>query len=423
MKLDHLSFTEAVERLAGAGRHHPAVRGGRLRPRPPAGRAASGWSRRTGPPPHSTSSSWARAEAEIGRRFLAERGFDQAAAEHFGVGYAPAGLGPPGALPARQGLHRPGADHRRARPESRRGGAIDRFRGRLIWPIRDITGEVIGFGARKLREDDQGPEVPQHPRDPALPEVPGAVRDRPGQEGDRQDRPGGRRRGLHRRDGLPPRRRHHRHRHLRHLLRRRPHQDPAPAADGQRQPREVVFTFDGDEAGQKAALRAFEDDQKFAAETSIAVTPGGMDPCELRLAEGDAAVQRAHRRRAPRCSPSRCARSSRATTSTPTRAGSPRWTPRCPWSPAIKNQALRDRYAIRLVGMARHRSTGRGASMIRRVGRWPVARGGRRRRRPAPPRRRRGAARRRRTAAAARRPQRPAAGPAQPGAPAWSASC
>jgi DNA primase len=55
---------------------------------------------------------------------------------------------------------------------------------------------------------------------------------------------------------------------------------------------EVVFTFDGDEAGQKAALRAFEDDQKFAAETSIAITPGGMDPCELRLAEGDAAVQR-----------------------------------------------------------------------------------------------------------------------------------
>lgn len=53
---------------------------------------------------------------------------------------------------------------------------------------------------------------------------------------------------------------------------------------------EVVFTFDGDAAGQKAALRAFEDDQKFAAETSIAITPGGMDPCDLRLAKGDQAV-------------------------------------------------------------------------------------------------------------------------------------
>lgn len=54
---------------------------------------------------------------------------------------------------------------------------------------------------------------------------------------------------------------------------------------------ETVFTFDGDAAGQKAALRAFEDDQKFAAKTSIAVSPGGMDPCELRLAQGDEAVK------------------------------------------------------------------------------------------------------------------------------------
>jgi DNA primase len=52
----------------------------------------------------------------------------------------------------------------------------------------------------------------------------------------------------------------------------------------------VIFTFDGDAAGQKAALRAFEDDQKFAAETYIAIAPDGMDPCELRLAKGDEAV-------------------------------------------------------------------------------------------------------------------------------------
>ena len=52
----------------------------------------------------------------------------------------------------------------------------------------------------------------------------------------------------------------------------------------------VIFTFDGDAAGQKAALRAFEDDQKFAAETYIAIAPDNMDPCELRLAKGDQAV-------------------------------------------------------------------------------------------------------------------------------------
>ncbi|NUK13720.1 DNA primase, partial [Streptomyces lunaelactis] len=49
----------------------------------------------------------------------------------------------------------------------------------------------------------------------------------------------------------------------------------------------------------KAALRAFEDDQKFAAETSIAITPGGMDPCELRLAEGDDAVEKLVETRTP----------------------------------------------------------------------------------------------------------------------------
>ncbi|HWM37784.1 MAG TPA: toprim domain-containing protein, partial [Streptomyces sp.] len=62
---------------------------------------------------------------------------------------------------------------------------------------------------------------------------------------------------------------------------------------------EVIFTFDGDAAGQKAALRAFEDDQKFAARTSIAITPEGMDPCELRLAEGDEAVAKVVESRSP----------------------------------------------------------------------------------------------------------------------------
>ena len=52
----------------------------------------------------------------------------------------------------------------------------------------------------------------------------------------------------------------------------------------------MIFTFDGDAAGQKAALRAFEDDQKFAAETYIAIAPDSMDPCDLRLAKGDEAV-------------------------------------------------------------------------------------------------------------------------------------
>ena len=62
---------------------------------------------------------------------------------------------------------------------------------------------------------------------------------------------------------------------------------------------EVIFTFDGDAAGQKAALRAFGDDQKFVTQTFVAVEPSGMDPCELRIANGDSAVRDLIARRVP----------------------------------------------------------------------------------------------------------------------------
>lgn len=34
-------------------------------------------------------------------------------------------------------------------------GVYDYFRGRVTWPIRDSTGRTLGFGARKLYDDDQ----------------------------------------------------------------------------------------------------------------------------------------------------------------------------------------------------------------------------------------------------------------------------
>jgi DNA primase len=61
----------------------------------------------------------------------------------------------------------------------------------------------------------------------------------------------------------------------------------------------VVFTFDGDSAGQKAAMRAFQDDQKFVTQTFVAVEPSGMDPCELRQHKGDTAVRDLVARRVP----------------------------------------------------------------------------------------------------------------------------
>jgi DNA primase len=62
---------------------------------------------------------------------------------------------------------------------------------------------------------------------------------------------------------------------------------------------EVIFTFDGDEAGQKAAMRAFADEQRFVTQTYVAVEPSGLDPCDLRLTSGDAAVRDLVARRVP----------------------------------------------------------------------------------------------------------------------------
>ncbi|WP_459181220.1 DNA primase [Streptomyces sp.] len=296
MKLDHLSFSEAVERLAGVagvtlrydeGGYAPGrQQGERIRLVEAHKIAAQFYVEQLG-----------SAEAEIGRKFLAERGFDQAAAEHFGVGYAPAGWDHLIRFLRGKGFTDKELLTSGLASEGRRG-AIDRFRGRLIWPIRDITGEVIGFGARKLREDDQGPkylntpETPLYKKSHVLYGIDLAKKDiaKTNQavvvEGYTDVMAchlagvttaiatcGTAFAGDHIKI-------------LRRLL-----MDNANA--------EVVFTFDGDAAGQKAALRAFEDDQKFAAETSIAITPGGMDPCELRLAEGDAAVARLVENRTP----------------------------------------------------------------------------------------------------------------------------
>ncbi|MEV6009593.1 DNA primase [Streptomyces sp. NPDC051976] len=364
MKVDHLSFTEAVERLAGQagitlryeeGSHVPGrQQGERIRLVEAHKAAALFYVEQLG-----------GAEAEIGRRFLAERGFDQAAAEHFGVGYAPAGWDHLVRFLRGKGFSDKELITAGLASESRRGGAIDRFRGRLIWPIRDITGEVIGFGARKLRDDDQGPkylntsETPLYRKSQVLYGIDLAKKEiaRTGRavvvEGYTDVMAchlagvttaiatcgtsfGG--------DHIKI---------LRRLL-----MDNSGA--------EVVFTFDGDEAGQKAALRAFEDDQKFAAETSIAITPGGMDPCELRLAEGDAAVQRLIEGRTPLFA--FALRSIVARYNLDTDEGRVAAVDAAvAVVAAIKNQALRDRYAIRLVGMAGIASQSEEQSVIRRV--------------------------------------------------------
>ncbi|MFH7595443.1 DNA primase [Streptomyces racemochromogenes] len=289
MKIDHLSFSEAVERLAGqAGITLRYEEGGYT-----AGTSGRGERIRL-VEAHKAAAQFyvdqlGGAEAEIARRFLAERGFDQAAAGHFGVGYSPAGWDHLTRFLRGRGFSDKELILSGLAQDSRSGKPIDRFRGRLMWPIRDISGEVVGFGARKLREDDNGPKYLNTPETPIYKksQVLYGI-DLAKKEIARTSRAvvvegytdvmachlagvttaiatcgtafGGEHIKI-----------------LRRLL-----MDNATA--------EVIFTFDGDAAGQKAALRAFEDDQKFAAETSIAITPGGMDPCDLRLAQGDAAV-------------------------------------------------------------------------------------------------------------------------------------
>lgn len=288
MKIDHLSFSETVERLAAKagitlryeeGGYNPASQRGERTRLVEAHKIAAQF----------YVEQLSGAEAETGRKFLAERGFDQTAAEHFGVGYSPVGWDHLTRFLRGQGFTDKELLLSGLSQDGRRG-PIDRFRGRLMWPIRDISGEVVGFGARKLREDDNGPKYLNTPEtsiykksqvlygvDLAKKDIAKASR-AVVVEGYTDVMAchlagvttaiatcgtafGG--------DHIKI---------LRRLL-----MDNGSAR--------VIFTFDGDAAGQKAALRAFEDDQKFAAETYIAIAPDGMDPCELRLAKGDEAVQ------------------------------------------------------------------------------------------------------------------------------------
>ncbi|GAA3065235.1 hypothetical protein GCM10020000_56260 [Streptomyces olivoverticillatus] len=115
MKIDHLSFAETIERLASQAGITLRYEEGGYTP----GRQQGERIRLVEAHKHAAKfyvEQLDGAEAEIGRRFLAERGFDQAAAQHFGVGYSPRRLGPPHPLPARQGVQRQGADPLRPRP-------------------------------------------------------------------------------------------------------------------------------------------------------------------------------------------------------------------------------------------------------------------------------------------------------------------
>ena len=289
-KLDHSSFHEAVEKLAARIGFELRYEDGGTGPN----REEVGKRQRL-LDAHKVADEFFRAQlltpgAAEGRNFLHGRGFDRAAAEQFGVGYAPQGWD--ALLKHLRGRGYTDAELKLTGMFSEGNrGIYDRFRGRLIWPIRDIAGDTIGFGARKLYEDDQGPkylntpETTLYKKSQVLYGIDLAKRNI---AKDRQ---------LVVVEGYTDVMACH----LAGVPTAVATCGTAFGADHIKIARrllsddgtggEVIFTFDGDAAGQKAALRAFEEDQRFTAQTYVAVEPTGADPCELRQAKGDAAVR------------------------------------------------------------------------------------------------------------------------------------
>ena len=297
-KVDHLSFAETVEKLAEkTGVQLRYVEGGAAINKQQGVRtrlveahkvAAAFYAEQLTTP-----------GAQVGREFLTSRGFDAQTAEHFGVGYAPQSWD---AL----------TSHLRSRgfsdEELLAGGLVsqgnrgvyDRFRGRLVWPIRDLGGDVVGFGARKLTDDDDGPKYLNTPETPIYKKSQVLY----GIDLARKEISKNQQAVIV--EGYTDVMACHlagvttavatcgtafgadHIKVLRRLL-----------MDDDQMKGQVVFTFDGDAAGQKAAMRAFSEDQKFVSQTFVAVEPSGLDPCDLRLQQGDAAVRELVANRVP----------------------------------------------------------------------------------------------------------------------------
>ncbi|MFZ9283379.1 MAG: DNA primase [Candidatus Nanopelagicales bacterium] len=296
-RVDHLTFSEAIEKLAGklgmslryvaaAGNSKPVGNRTRL---VEANKLAEQFYQ----------AQLATPAAEIGRNFLQSRGFDKAAAEQFGVGYAPDEWGALTEHLRKKGFTDEELKTAGLAIDGQRG-VYDRFRGRLIWPIKDSSGDTIGFGARKLKDSDDGPKYLNTPETPLYKksQVLYGI--------DLARKEIARRRQAVIVEGYTDVMAAHLSgvatavatcgtafgedhvRILRRLL-----------MDQEELRGEVIFTFDGDAAGQKAALKAFELDSQITSQTFVAIEPTGLDPCDLRLQHGPEAVRELVARRVP----------------------------------------------------------------------------------------------------------------------------
>jgi DNA primase len=294
MDAEHLSFVESLERLAsraGLQLRYETDNSPSSAPRPQAGQKQRLLAA------HTAAAEFYRDQlstpgARKAREFLAQRGFGRDAALRYGCGFAPDSWDALAKHLRQKGFTAEELNTAGLTKPARSGSLIDRFRRRLLWPIRDLSGDVIGFGARKLFEDDDGPKYLNTPESPLY-------------------------KKSHVLYGID---------HAKREIAKRGravivegytdvmacHEAGEPTAvatcgtafgvdhigvlrrllmDSDSFTGEIIYTFDGDAAGQKAALRAFEEDQRFVGRTFIAVSPDNMDPCELRLARGDLAVR------------------------------------------------------------------------------------------------------------------------------------
>ena len=289
MAMEHTGFVETVERLAARIGYTLHYEGGK-----PGDRYEAGMRRRLLDAHKIAAEFFERnlysPDAQEAQRFLGARGFDPAATRKFGVGYAPRGWDHLLKHLRSQGFTDEELKATGMFSEGNRG-LYDRFRGRIIWPIRTIAGETIGFGARRLFDDDQGPkylntpETQLYKKSQVLYGIDLAKRDMTKNkqvvivEG-YTDVMAAHLAGITTAvatcgTAFGPG-------HIK-MVRRMITDDGSGG--------EIIFTFDGDAAGQKAAMAAFQEDQRFVAQTFVAVAENGMDPCDLRLHKGDAAVR------------------------------------------------------------------------------------------------------------------------------------
>lgn len=298
-KIEHVSFVEAVELLADRIGHTVAYTGGGNTIH----RDRGSRSRLTGANAAAQefySAALESEEAAPARRYLTERNFDAAAARQFGCGFAPSGWDSLTKHLIRKGFEFKELEAAGLSREGRRG-PMDRFHRRLLWPIRGASGETLGFGARRIFDDDpieakyvNTPETVLYKKSSVLFGIDLAKRDiAKGHQavvvegytdvmamhlagvttavascgtafGDE---------------------------HL-GMLRRLMMDDKFFKG-------ELIYVFDGDAAGQAAALKAFAGEQNLAGQSFVAVAADGMDPCDLRLASGDAALRDLVARRTP----------------------------------------------------------------------------------------------------------------------------